>query len=80
MAGQRNRYVKVALFEPSTTNLQGGTIVGQSGDYILVERPPAKPRASRKGTTSVTPRKPRKPRTPKPANQPATSFPPQQEG
>jgi hypothetical protein len=74
----RNPYVKIALFDPkSAPNLQGGTVVGQSGDYILVERPPAKPRASRKGTTSVTPRKPR---TPKPAAQPATSFPPQQEG
>jgi hypothetical protein len=75
----RNPYVKIALFDPkSAPNLQGGTVVGQSGDYILVERPAPKPRTRKSvsGATATT----RKPRTPKPATQPATSFPPQQEG
>ena len=56
MATQRNRYVKVALFEPAATNLMGGTIVGQFGDTLLVERPAPKPRAAKAATT-------RKPRT-----------------
>jgi hypothetical protein len=38
------RYVKVILFEPVTTNLQGGIIVGQWGEYLLVERPQPKQR------------------------------------
>jgi class 3 adenylate cyclase len=56
MATQRNRYVKVALFEPAATNLMGGTVVGQYGDTLLVERPAPKPRAA-------TPTRTRKPRT-----------------
>lgn len=54
MATQRNRYVKVALFEPAATNLMGGTIVGQFGDTLLVERPAPKPRVK-----AATTRKPR---------------------
>ncbi len=54
MATQRNRYVKVALFEPAATNLMGGTIVGQFGDTLLVERPAPKPRSK-----APTTRKPR---------------------
>ena len=57
MATQRNRYVKVALFEPAATNLMGGVIVGQFGDTLLVERPAPKPRAAKAAT--------RKPRTAK---------------
>jgi hypothetical protein len=44
----RHRYVKVILFEPVSTNLTGGTVVGQCGDWLLVERPQAKPRAAAK--------------------------------
>jgi hypothetical protein len=57
MATQRNRYVKIALFEPAATNLMGGVIVGQFGDTLLVERPAPKPRAAKAAT--------RKPRTAK---------------
>jgi hypothetical protein len=48
MAKTRNRYVKVALFEAISTNLIGGTIVGQIDDWMLVERPQPKPRAAAK--------------------------------
>jgi hypothetical protein len=54
MAKTRNRYVKVALFEAISTNLIGGTIVGQIDDWMLVERPQPKPRAAVKAA-----RKPR---------------------
>lgn len=60
MAG-RNRYVKVALFEEVKTNLMGGTVVGQFGDTILVQRPDAKPRGpktvtrTRKAKTHAAP-------------------------
>jgi hypothetical protein len=64
----RNRYVKVALFEPCPTNLMGSTVVGQYGDVLLVERPQPKPRAAAKAT-----RKPRATNA-KAAAQPATSF------
>ena len=57
MATQRNRYVKAPLFEAVTTNLVGGTIVGQTADWLLVERPAPKPRAAKAAT--------RKPRTAK---------------
>jgi hypothetical protein len=73
MATHRNRYVKVILFEPSSTNLQGGIIVGQCGDWILIERPQPKARAK------DADKKPRKPRTPKPSTitqQPGTKFDP----
>jgi hypothetical protein len=62
----QSRYVKLALFEATKTNLMGSTIVGQFGDTILIERPAPKPRA-KSGTT-------RKPRATKTATQPATSF------
>ena len=54
MATQRNRYVKAPLFEAVTTNLVGGTIVGQTADWLLVERPAPKPRIK-----AATTRKPR---------------------
>ena len=53
MAG-KNRLAKVVLFEAVHMNLVGATIIGQSGDTIVVERPAAKPR-----TKPSTPRKPR---------------------
>ena len=59
MATHRNRYVKVILFEPCTTNLQGGTIVGQYGEFILVERAQPKER-----TKAAVPRKLRTKKTP----------------
>jgi hypothetical protein len=58
MATHRNRYVKIVLFESCSTNIQGGTIVGQYDDWLLVERPQPKERKS-----AAVPRKPRKPRT-----------------
>jgi hypothetical protein len=58
MANHRNRYVKVILFEPCSTNLQGGTVVGQIDQYLLVERPQPKARDK-----SATPRKPRATKT-----------------
>ena len=54
MATQRTRYVKASLFEAVSTNLMGGTVVGQTGDWLLIQRPDAKPRAAK-----ATPRKPR---------------------
>jgi hypothetical protein len=67
MATQRTRYVKASLFEAVSTNLMGGTVVGQTGDWLLIQRPDAKPRAA-KAT-------PRKPRAAKPAAAPsATAF------
>lgn len=50
----RNPYVKVLLLTPAGTNLTGGTIVGQSPEFLLVERPAAKARVK-----PATPRKPR---------------------
>lgn len=50
----RNPYVKVLLFTPASTNLMGGTIVGQHAEFLLVERPAAKTRAK-----SAVLRKPR---------------------
>jgi hypothetical protein len=69
---QRNRYVKLALFEASSTNVMGGVVVGQTGDYLLIERPAPKPRAAATKT--------RKPRATKISSgatqsQPATAFP-----
>jgi len=82
MATHRNRYVKVILFEPSPTNLQGGVVVGQYGEYLLVERPQPKERKA----SATTPRKRRTKAelaaaagaTSKPnaKPQPATAFPP----
>jgi hypothetical protein len=69
MATHRTRYVKIILFEPCSTNLQGGVIVGQCGDWILVERPQPKARAK------DSEKKPRKPRAKSAPVQPATSFP-----
>lgn len=68
--GNRNRYVKIALAEPSTTNLTGGTVVGQWGEWLLIQRPDSKPRAKKAAAA-------RKPRavaaSPKP--EPSTSSP-----
>jgi hypothetical protein len=58
MAAHRNRYVKVILFEPLTTNLIGGSVVGQYGDWILVERPAPKPHAAASKSVRRAPRKP----------------------
>ena len=70
MATHRNKYMKVILFEPVTTNLVGATIVGQYGDWLLVERP--QPVAKKAAPVS------RKPRAAKGNSKPsaATSFPP----
>lgn len=38
MATHRNRYVKVALFERCSTNLNEAKVVGQGDDYLLLER------------------------------------------
>jgi len=54
MATQRTRYVKASLFEAVPTNLMGGTVVGQTSDWLLIQRPEAKPRAAK-----AMPRKPR---------------------
>jgi hypothetical protein len=65
----RSPYLKVVLFDAKNEpNLMGSTIVGQTGDYILVERPPVKPRAKKSAVST-----PRKPRTPKPQPAPAVA-------
>jgi hypothetical protein len=70
MAAHRNRYVKVILFEPLTTNIIGGSVVGQYGDWLLVERPAPKPHVNAKKAV----RAPRKPNT-HPTSVPSTSSP-----
>ena len=44
MATHRNRFVKVSLFTPSTTRLEGAMVVGQSDEYLILERAQPKPR------------------------------------
>lgn len=45
----RNRLVKVPLFDKFPMNLLGGTIVGQNGDMLIVERPAPKERVKKVG-------------------------------
>lgn len=52
----RNRYVKLQLAERCSTNLQGATVVGQSDDFLLVERPqPKRAAGTRKPRTNAKP-------------------------
>ena len=44
MAASRSRYVKVEIPVAVSSNLMGGGIVGQSAEWLLVERPAGKPR------------------------------------
>jgi hypothetical protein len=71
MAAHRNRYVKVILFEPLTINIIGGSVVGQYGDWLLVERPAPKPNAAASKSARKAPRKPNA----HPTSVPSTSSP-----